>query len=68
LGKTGVRTNFSIQCINGKSVANHSHFKYTEQEVILMSGSYSEVIGQLNPASDIHIIQLKENFSSYYTY
>ncbi len=38
--KTGVRTIFSIEYINGKSATNHSYFKHTEQEVILMSGSF----------------------------
>ena len=38
----------------------HSYFKDTEHEMILMPGSYFEVIGQLNPAKDLHIIQLKE--------
>ncbi|CAF4453351.1 unnamed protein product, partial [Rotaria magnacalcarata] len=38
LGKTGKRTLFSIECINGKSVAKHSYFKNTEQEIILMPG------------------------------
>ncbi|CAF4080862.1 unnamed protein product [Rotaria magnacalcarata] len=60
LGKTGKRTLFSIECINGKSVAKHSYFKNTEQEIILMPGSYFEVIGQLNPAPELHIIQVKE--------
>ena len=60
LGKHGERTLFSIQCVNGKSVANHSYFKNTEKEIILMPGSYFEVIGQLNPARQLHIIQLKE--------
>jgi hypothetical protein len=60
LGKYGLRTLFSIECINGKSVANHSYFKNTEKEIILMPGSYFEVIGQLNPAPQLYIIQLKE--------
>jgi hypothetical protein len=60
LGKTGQRTLFSIECINGKSVAPHSYFKNTEKEIILMPGSYFEVIGQLNPAPQLHIIQLQE--------
>ncbi len=59
-GKTGERTLFSIECINGKSVANHSYFKNTEKEVTLMPGSYFEVIGQLNPAPQLYIIQLRE--------
>ncbi|CAF4745777.1 unnamed protein product [Rotaria sp. Silwood1] len=60
LGKHGKRTLFSIECINGKSVTKHSYFKNTEKEVILMPGSYFEVMGHLNPAPDLHIIQLKE--------
>ncbi|CAF4690798.1 unnamed protein product, partial [Rotaria sp. Silwood2] len=60
LGKTGQRTLFSIECINGKYVGEHSYFKKTEQEIILMPGSYFEVLGQLNPASGLNIIELKE--------
>ncbi|CAF1462503.1 unnamed protein product [Rotaria sordida] len=60
LGKHGQRTLFSIECINGKSVVAHSYFKNVEKEIILMPGSYFEVIGQLNPASELHIIQLRE--------
>jgi hypothetical protein len=60
LGKEGQRTLFSIECINGKSTENHSYYKNREKEIILMPGSYFEVIGQLNPAPRLHIIQLKE--------
>ncbi|CAF3150105.1 unnamed protein product [Rotaria sp. Silwood2] len=60
LGKHGKRTLFSIECINGKSVATHSYFKNTEKEIILMPDSYFEVMGQLNPAPELHIIQLRE--------
>lgn len=60
MGKTGVRTIFSIECLDGKSVVNHSYFKKKEDEVILMPGSYFKVIGQLNPAPELHIIQLRQ--------
>jgi hypothetical protein len=60
LGKTGERTIFSIECFDGKSIVNHSYFKKTEDEVILMPGSYFEVIGQLNPAPQLHLIQLRQ--------
>ncbi|CAF3912207.1 unnamed protein product [Rotaria sp. Silwood1] len=60
LGKHGQRTLFSIECINGKSVASHSYFKNAEKEIILMPGSYFEVTGQVNPAPELHIIHLKE--------
>ncbi|CAF5229918.1 unnamed protein product, partial [Rotaria magnacalcarata] len=54
------RTLFSIECVNGISVVKHSYFKYAESEIILMPGSYFEVLGQLNPAPELHIIELKE--------
>lgn len=60
LGDTGTRTIFSINCENGKGISLHSYFKNTEEEVILMPGSYFQVIGQLNPAPGLHIIQLQE--------
>jgi hypothetical protein len=60
LGKHGLRTLFSIECINGKSIVNHSYFKNKEKEIILMPGSYFEVMGQLDSGSELHIIQLKE--------
>ena len=60
LGKKGQRTIFSIECRNGKSISNHSYFKNKEKEIILMPGTYFEVIGQLNPSPEFHIIQLKE--------
>jgi hypothetical protein len=60
LGKTGSRTLFSIECLNGKSIKKHSYFSDKEQEVILMPGTFFEVIGQVDPAEDLHIIHLKE--------
>ncbi|CAF3047066.1 unnamed protein product [Rotaria sp. Silwood2] len=60
LGRKGMRTLFSIESMNGKSIAPHSYFKDTEKEIVLMPGTYFEVIGQLNPADDLYIIQMKE--------
>lgn len=60
LGQTGERTLFSIECINGRAVVNHSYFKNVEDEVILMPGSYFEVLGVLNPGQGLHIIELQE--------
>ncbi|CAF4429100.1 unnamed protein product, partial [Adineta steineri] len=60
LGTKGLRTLFSIECQNGKSAVSHSYLKDTEKEIILMPGSYFEVMGQLHPANDLHIIHLKE--------
>ncbi len=60
LGTTGLRTLFSIECQNGKSAMAHSYFKEKEKEIILMPGSYFEVVGQLHSGNDLHIIHLKE--------
>ncbi|CAF1631476.1 unnamed protein product [Adineta ricciae] len=60
LGNTGLRTLFSIECQNGKYIVPYSYFKDQEKEVVLMPGSYFEVIGQLHPAKDLHIIHVKE--------
>ncbi len=60
LGKTGQRTFFSIECINGKSIVNHSCLKHIEKEIILMPGSYFEVINHADPEPELHIIHLKE--------
>ncbi|CAF1101953.1 unnamed protein product [Didymodactylos carnosus] len=59
LGKTGARTLFSIECTQGKVIKDHSYFK-TENEIILLPGTYLEVISQLELADDLHIIQLKQ--------
>ncbi|CAF1294539.1 unnamed protein product [Didymodactylos carnosus] len=60
LGKTGIRTIFSVACLNGKSIIKHSYFSVSEQEIILTPGTYFKVVGQVNPAEGLHIIQLKE--------
>ncbi|CAF3343097.1 unnamed protein product [Rotaria socialis] len=45
---------------NGKSIVPHSYFRDTDKEFVLMPGSYFEVVGQLNPADGLYIIQMKE--------
>ena len=59
IGATGVRTLFSIECINGKAIQAHSHYK-RENEILLMPGTYFKVIGKSNPSEDLHIIHLRE--------
>lgn len=61
LGNSGPRTLFSIECFNGKSIKKHSRFP-SEQEVLLMPGSYFEVVGILpgGASNGLDIIQLKE--------
>ena len=56
LGKTGLRTLFVIDCWNGKSVSDEGN----EREVILMPGTYFEVIGHIDGGSNLRIIHLKE--------
>ena len=50
---------FSIQTNSGKLIRAHSYFE-NEDEILLPPGRYLKVIGSLNPADDLHIIQLRE--------
>jgi hypothetical protein len=59
LGNVGERTLFSVEAINGRKIRAHSHFDY-EDEILLLPGTYMEVQSQLSPASDLHIIHLKQ--------
>ncbi|CAF1341175.1 unnamed protein product [Rotaria sp. Silwood1] len=59
LGKTGERTIFSIEAINGRDICAHSNFN-NEEEILLLPGTYMEVQAQLNPAAELHIIHLKQ--------
>ncbi|CAF1270006.1 unnamed protein product [Adineta steineri] len=58
-GKTGPRTLFMIKCRNARSIKNHSYYA-TENEIILLPGSYFQVIGQLPSSDGFVIIQLAE--------
>ncbi|CAF3217724.1 unnamed protein product [Rotaria sp. Silwood2] len=59
LGRTGERTLFSIEVLNGKNIRAHSVFE-DEEEILLLPGTYMEVQSLLNPAPDLHIIHLKQ--------
>jgi len=59
LGKTGPRTLFSIEAINGRTIRAHSHFP-TEDEILLPPGTHMIVQSQLDPGADLHIIHLKQ--------
>ncbi|CAF3797369.1 unnamed protein product [Rotaria sp. Silwood1] len=59
LGNVGTRTLFSIETINGRTIRSHSHFT-TEDEILLLPGTFLEVKSQLNPAPDLHIIHLQQ--------
>jgi hypothetical protein len=59
LGKSGNRTLFSIEAINCRTIRAHSKFT-TEDEVLLLPGTQMIVQSQFMPASDLHIIHLKQ--------
>ncbi|CAF1405104.1 unnamed protein product [Rotaria sordida] len=59
VGKSGVRTLFNIECINGKAIRAHSHYK-KESEILLLPGTYLRVVGKWSPAKDLYIIHLRE--------
>ena len=66
LGSTGDRTIFNIECINGKSIQSHSYFK-EENEILLMPGSYFQVVGKQKAAKGLYIIHLQEKVPPYQT-
>ena len=57
LGNSGARTLFSIETLNARSISAHSN-STTEDEVLLLPGTFLEVKSQLNPAPGLHIIRL----------
>lgn len=59
LGKTGTRTLFSIETLNGRTIRNHSRFQ-AEDEIIQLPGTRLEVLSRLNPAPDLYIIHLRQ--------
>jgi hypothetical protein len=66
VGSEGDRTIFNIECINGKSIQSHSYFK-EENEILLLPGSYFQVISKWEPAKDLYIIHLREKIPPYQT-
>ena len=64
LERTGVRTLFMIDCVNGKAIRGHSYFQ-AEEEILLMPGTFLRVIDKCNPAADLHIIRLREETPPY---
>jgi hypothetical protein len=59
LGDQGDRTLFSVEAINGRTIRAHSHF-VTEEEILLLPGTYMVVQSQFSPAPELHIIHLKQ--------
>jgi len=59
LGQSGNRTLFSIEAINCRTIRAYSEFT-TEDEVLLLPGTQMIVQSQFMPASDLHIIHVKQ--------
>jgi hypothetical protein len=59
IGRSGERTLFMIECINGKSIKAHSSYQ-DENEILLMPGTYLTVTGKWSPSENLHIIHLQE--------
>jgi hypothetical protein len=59
LGDSGSRTLFSVEVINARTIRAHSHF-VTEDELLLVPGTYMVVQSLFSPAPDLHIIHLKQ--------
>ncbi|CAF1336951.1 unnamed protein product [Rotaria sordida] len=64
LGKTGVRTLFSIECFSSKNIRSHSFYP-EEDEVLLLPGRQFEVVGCLDQGHGLYIIQLRETQSKF---
>ncbi|CAF4029871.1 unnamed protein product [Adineta steineri] len=59
LGASGSRTLFSVEAINGRTIKAHSHF-VTEDELLLLPGTYMVVQSLFSPAPDLNIVHLKQ--------
>ena len=66
LGNKGERTLFNIECTNGKAIRAHSHFQ-TEEEILLLPGTFLQVVSKWSPSKDLHIIHLREATPPYQT-
>ncbi|CAF1571980.1 unnamed protein product [Rotaria magnacalcarata] len=59
LGKTGLRTMFTIDSLTGKDIRAYSDH-VIEDEVLLLAATQFEVLSYLEAADGLHMIQLKE--------
>ncbi|CAF1295646.1 unnamed protein product [Rotaria sordida] len=59
VGKSGVRTLFTIECTSGKAIRAHSHYN-EENEILLLPGTYFRVVDKWSPAKDLYMIHLRE--------
>jgi hypothetical protein len=59
IGREGIRTIFTIECINGKAIKSHSSYK-DENEIILLPGTFLRVVSKWSPANGLYMIQLRQ--------
>jgi hypothetical protein len=59
LGKSGPRTLFAIECLNGKDIKHHSYFA-EEEEILLLPCAHFQVVGHLTSTENLYIIHLRE--------
>ena len=59
LGDAAERTLLSIEVCNGRNVRVHSRFN-TEDEILLLPGTYMEVQSKFSPAPGLHVVHLKQ--------
>lgn len=59
LGKSGNRTMFTIDCLQGKDIRPYSYFD-NENEVLLLAATQFQVVASLDQGNGLHIVQLKE--------
>ncbi|CAF3462159.1 unnamed protein product [Rotaria sp. Silwood1] len=59
LGETGVRTVFSIECLNARPIRAHSYYQ-RDEEILLLPGTYFEVLSNVNTGHGLHVIRLRE--------
>ncbi len=59
LGKTGLRTLFTIGCNSGKDISRHSFYQ-SEKEILLLAARQFIVKACFQQSPDLHMIQLEE--------
>ncbi len=59
VGNSGERTVFKINCTKGRCIGSHSYFR-EEKEILLMPGTYLEVLNKWTNADGLHMIELQE--------
>ncbi|CAF5133823.1 unnamed protein product, partial [Rotaria magnacalcarata] len=59
VGRSGMRTLFTIECRSGKAIGMHSFYR-NENEIVLMPGTYFHVVDKWSPNENLYMIHLRE--------